>query len=69
MEDVRVRLTAFRWLQERIRIHGEELGADVLRKGFLLDGERMPLMGPSGIWKPKVLVGLPLSITTTWDNP
>ena len=69
MDDVRVRLAAFQWLQDQIRIHGEELKADVLRKGFLLSGERVPLMGPSGIWKPKVLANLPLSITTTWDNP
>lgn len=69
MDDLRVRLSAFHWLQEQIRLHGEELPARVLREGFLLDGERVPLMGASGIWKPRVLETFPLSITTTWNNP
>jgi putative restriction endonuclease len=69
MDDVRVRLAAFQWLQDQIRLHGDEMRAETLRIGFQLDGERVPLMGPSGIWKPKVIEALPLSITTTWDNP
>jgi putative restriction endonuclease len=69
MDDVHIRITAFRWLQDQIRIHGDELPAQVLRDGLLIGDERVPLMGPSGIWKPKVLANLPLSITTTWNNP
>jgi putative restriction endonuclease len=35
---------------------------------FSLDGRRMPLVGPSGIWKPAVCE-LPISITTTVGGP
>ncbi len=35
---------------------------------FGLDGRRIPLMGPSGIWKPAACE-LPLSITTTLGGP
>src|SRR4029079_4554298 len=35
---------------------------------FTLDGRRIPLLGPSGIWKPAVCE-LPLSITTTVGGP
>jgi putative restriction endonuclease len=36
----------------------------VLERGFVLDGERVPLLGPQGIFKPRVLEAIPLSITT-----
>jgi len=65
MDEVRVRLAAFAWLEQQQRLRGEVLPADLLRGGITLDGERIPLMGPSGIWKPRVLQNLPLSITTT----
>lgn len=68
MDDARIRLEAFAWLQKQQRYHGDVLSAELLRKGFEIDGFIVPLMGPSGIWKPKVLADLPLSITTTWNN-
>ena len=33
-------------------------------RGFVLDGERVPLLGPQGVFKPRVLEAIPLSITT-----
>jgi putative restriction endonuclease len=69
MDDVRVRLAAFAWLEQQQRLRGEVLPAVLLRGGFPFEGQRVPLMGPSGIWKPKLLADLPLSITTTWDSP
>ncbi len=41
----------------------------LLAEGFVLDGVRVPLLGPQGIFKPKVLAGVPLSITTAPGGP
>lgn len=64
MRDVRVRSAAFRWLSEQVERYGDVLPRTVLEEGFVLDGERIPLVGPQGIFKPRVLSDLPLSITT-----
>lgn len=40
----------------------------LLAEGFQLDGVRVPLLGPQGIFKPRVME-LPLSITTTPKGP
>lgn len=64
--DHAVRLAAFRFLEEQVQLSGEEgaLRRAVLERGFVLDGERVPLLGPQGIFKPRVLEAIPLSITT-----
>ena len=64
--DQAVRLAAFRFLEEQVRLSGEEgaIRRSVLERGFVLDGERVPLLGPQGIFKPRVLEAIPLSITT-----
>lgn len=59
-----VRLAAFQWLERQADHHGDVLPIDLLRQGFSLDGQRVPLMGPQGIFKPAVLPNAPLSITT-----
>jgi putative restriction endonuclease len=59
----RVRLAAFAFLTEQTQLHGEVLPRDVLAAGFQFQGQRVPLMGPQGIFKP-ALLDLPLSITT-----
>jgi putative restriction endonuclease len=70
LDDARVRLAAFRWLAEQTALTaGEPLKRAVLQQGFELDGRRVPLLGPQGIFKPEVLPELPLSITTTPDSP
>ncbi len=66
--DLRVRLAAFEWLREQIAIHGDVLPRKLLLLGFLLDGQRVPLMSPQGIFKPRVC-RLPLSITTSPNSP
>ena len=55
--DHAVRLAAFRFLEEQVRLSGEEgaIRRSVLERGFVLDGERVPLLGPQGIFKPRVL--------------
>ena len=64
--DSRVRLAAFAFLevQRRIASNGGALRREVLVKGFIYEGQRVPLMGPQGIFKPRVLREVPLSITT-----
>lgn len=70
--DARVRAATFSWLEEQVRRHGDVLPRTVLAKGFDFDGARVPLVGPQGIFKPKLLSEAPLTITTvaggTYDD-
>jgi putative restriction endonuclease len=67
--DAQVRTAAFKWLEEQVAIHGDVLPREILIKGFIFGDERVPLMGPQGIFKPKVLADVPLSITTSPKGP
>jgi putative restriction endonuclease len=67
--DQRVRLTAFKWLEEQVRIHGDVLPRSILSEGFEFENQRVPLVGPQGIFKPKLLSQIPLSITTAPHGP
>jgi putative restriction endonuclease len=69
LNDQTVRLAAFRWLEEQVAIHGETLTRELLQKGFELEGEWIPLLGPQGIFKPRVLREIPLSITSAPEGP
>jgi putative restriction endonuclease len=62
--DHRVRLAAFQFLDEQALLHGESLPWKALHDGFLWEGQRVPLLGPQGIFKPAVLPDMPLSIAT-----
>ena len=64
-----VRLAAFRWLKEQVGVHGEILDVHLLRQGFQFRGQRVPLLGPQGIFKPKLMDTIPLSITTSPNGP
>jgi len=68
MADWNVRRAAFDWLKEQVAIHGPVLPRPQLAAGFQLDGQRIPLVGPQGIFKPQVMT-LPLSITTIANGP
>ncbi len=50
-------------------MHGEVLSRSVLAEGFELEGARVPLLGPQGIFKPRIMSGAPLSITTAPRGP
>ncbi len=64
-DDLRIRLAAFSFLEQQQRLAGDEvLPRKVLVDGFVYEGQRVPLMGPQGIFKPRVLRDIPLSITT-----
>jgi len=60
--DARVRVAAFAFL-DSIREETGILKRDVLAAGFHFEGERVPLLNPQGIFKPR-LCDLPLSITS-----
>ena len=66
--ELAVRLAAFQYLGHLTRLHGEALPYHALIQGFTLDGRRVPLMGPQGIFKPQILE-FPLSITTAAPSP
>lgn len=65
--DRAIRLRTFDWLTGQREEFGEALSRTSL-ESFVLDDRRVPLVGPSGIWKPAVCE-LPLSITTTVGGP
>jgi len=66
---MQIRLAAFEFLAEQVRIHGEVLPSRVLREGFEFRGQRVALKGIQGIFKPALLPELPLSITTAPPEP
>lgn len=69
LDDKRVRLAAFQWLDQQVALHGDVLPRPLLQYGFEVDGERVPLISQQGIFKPKVLDEIPISITTTVKGP
>jgi len=69
LDDKRVRLAAFEWLKDQVILYGDVLPRELLVQGFELDGQRIPLMSVQGIFKPKVLAEIPISITSTVHGP
>lgn len=68
--DAQVRLQAFAFLDQQRLAFGGDLPWRVLHEGFEFEGTRVPLVGPQGIFKPKVLSRpVPLSITTAPRRP
>jgi putative restriction endonuclease len=63
--DALIRLAAFRFLEDQTRLapEGGALARNLLAAGFDVNGQRVPLMGPQGIFKPR-LCEVPISITT-----
>lgn len=68
MPDYAIRLAAFDWLGQQVEVHGGTLSRTAMVQGFKWRGERIALMGPQGIFKPK-LCDYPLSITTAPHGP
>jgi putative restriction endonuclease len=66
--DAHVRKAAFDWLTEQVHLHGDVLPRSVLAQGFIYEGNRVPLVGPQGIFKPRI-INIPLSITTIPSGP
>ncbi len=59
-----IRLAAFNWLKNQSEIYSDILPRRILESGFEFQGEKITLIGPSGIWKPKQFKNKPISITT-----
>lgn len=68
MSDIEIRRAAFAWLGEQVDVQGQVLSREVLGRGFPYKEERIPLVSPQGIFKPRQME-LPLSITTIADGP
>ena len=66
--DDQIRLAAFEWLEKQSIIYGDVLPREILTKGLYFNGERITLLGPQGIWKPKIMT-YPLSITSISTGP
>jgi len=67
--DSEIRQCAFEFLQAASDRYGEVLPWQLLKSGMRYRGEVISLLGPSGIWKPKVLELIPISITTAPPKP
>ncbi len=68
MNDNSIRISAFSWLKEQTNLYGDVLPRKILEQGFYYNNQRITLVGPQGIWKPKIL-DLPISITTISNGP
>jgi putative restriction endonuclease len=68
IHDARIRTAAFEWLAEQVLRYGDVLPRPLLAQGLIVDDARVPLVGPQGIFKPRILE-LPLSITTAPEGP
>jgi len=66
--DSKVRIAAFDWLTDLVMRYGDVLSREPLARGFFFDDKRVPLVGPQGIFKPRILE-FPLSITTAPEGP
>ena len=66
--DQRVRTATFDWLTSQCSMHEEVLPRALLAGGFEFDGHRIHMIGPQGIFKPRMLA-VPLSITTSPKRP
>ena len=64
-----IRRSAFEFLQAATDRYGDVLNWNLLTKGFIYKGEVVPLLGASGIWKPRLFESVPISITTAPPSP
>lgn len=67
--DAPVRLAAFAFLEDQVATYGEVLPRGLLQAGLQYGRQRVPLVGPQGIFKPAVMRDMPLSITTSPRGP
>ena len=68
MSELDVRIAAFAWLKENGAANGGVFPGRVLNDGFIHEGRRITLRGPSGIWFPQGF-SVPISITTRKNGP
>jgi putative restriction endonuclease len=66
--DMMIRVKAFDWLADQVGVHSDVLPRKLLEQGFDFQGQRVPMISPQGIFKPRIM-DLPLSITTSPASP
>lgn len=64
-----IRLEVFKWLKTQSELYSGILPRRLLEAGFEYQGERVTLIGPSGIWKPRQFKNIPISITSIVGGP
>ena len=64
LRDADIRRRTFDFLEEATLKYGEVLPWQCLTREFTYRGELVPLLGARGIWRPRVLPEMPISITT-----
>lgn len=64
-----IRMGVFDWLKRASAINGNEFTRTELAQGVNVNGQRIILVGPQGIFKPAQMLHYPLSITTTTKGP
>jgi putative restriction endonuclease len=69
LTDNLVRTAAMNWLQAQVALYQDTLPRQLLEQGFELEGQRIHLVSPKGIFRPRVLGDFPLTITTTPKGP
>jgi putative restriction endonuclease len=67
-QDTRIRLAVFDWLSTQVDVHGDVLPRTLLEEGTAIEGHRVPMLGPQGIFKPRIL-DVPISLTTSPNGP
>lgn len=65
--DRTIRMAVFDWLSTQRHEHGETIPRTLLAS-YTFEGRPVPLVGPSGIWKPAACE-LPISVTTSFGSP
>ena len=68
LHDQQIRVATFEWLTRAVERHGDILTRTLLSRGFDFQGERIPMVAPQGIFKPRSCE-IPLTITTTANSP
>ena len=66
--DSEIRLKTFNWLKIQSDIYPDGIPRSILEKGIEFQAEKITLIGPKGIWKPRQME-LPLSVTTIQNSP
>lgn len=59
----------FDWLEQQAALHNDVLPWSLLLRGATWEGQRVPLVSMQGIFKPKLLPEIPLTLRTAADGP